>query len=404
MKVIYLTHDFPQDGDAGGGAGSYVFNMSQIMIEKGHNVCVIVESNRDEVRKENGIEVHRIKATKGFRNTGGRMKVYQKVLKNIWRSVWYNAEVRKICRKEKVDIVQSVDSYAISLLRCKQIPYIVRFSGYSPFWAGAMRPVFDRKNWLNSKRMDFRLWRWAYKRADTLIAPSELVKGLIEADSKRTVTVVESPVCIRELKKAECEYNISEGQYWVTFGRMTYRKSVPVIAEIIDDLLDKYPKMKYVMIGKDEKIFYKDMSMNVSDMFKMNIKRHYDRFVFTGKISDRNLLFQIVKNSYACILPTRVDNLPNSILEAMALGKIVISSDKTSAEQLIVDGYNGFLTEIDNGEALYQKIEYIMQLPIEEREEIEHRAKERVKALTPENVYEKMIKIYSKTIEQYKYQ
>lgn len=402
MNIIYLVHEFPEDGGAGGGAGNYVFNMSQIMVEKGHNVKVIVESNRNEVRKENGIEVHRIGVEKGFSNISGHMKTYQKALKNIWRSIFYNAEVRKICQKEKIDIVQSVDAYAIALLRCKKIPYIVRFSGYSPFWAGAMQPVFDKKQWMKSKRMDFRLWRWAYKRADVLIAPSNMVKGLIEAESKRNVTVVESPVCIREQKKVEHEYDITKGQYWVTFGRMTYRKSITVLAEIIDDLLEAYPSMKYVMIGKDEKILYKDVSMNVSDMFKLNIKRHYDRFVYTGKISDRNLLFQIIKDSYACILPTRIDNLPNSILEAMALGKIVLSSDKTSAEQLITDGYNGFLSEIDNAEDLYQKIEIIMGLSSEERKRIEIRAQERVKALSAENVYKNMMHIYKETIMDFK--
>lgn len=402
MNIVYLVHDFPEGDLAAGGAGNYVFNIARIMINHGHNVKVVVESNRSEIEINNGIEVHRIRATRGFRNTGRPMKVNQKVLKNIWRSLWYNSEVRKIDKKEKIDIIQSVDAYAISLFRCKGIPYVVRFSEYTPFWVGARKPVFDRNFWLRSKQMDFKLWRIAYKRADTLIAPSNLVKRLIEDESNRQVNVIESPVCVGKLEGTGCgDYNINENEYWVTFSRMTYRKSVPVIAEIIDDLLDAYPKMKYVMIGKEEKIFYKDKLMDVSDMFKMNVKRHYDRFVFTGKISNRNLLFQIVKNSYACILPTRIDNLPNSILEAMALGKIVISSNDTSAEQLIIDGFNGFLAEIDNAEDLYRKVEQVMNLSKEDYQMIGKRAKERVKDLTSDKVYEKMIEIYNETIEEH---
>ena len=109
-------------------------------------------------------------------------------------------------------------------------------------------------------------------------------------------------------------------------------------------------------------------------------------------------MFAIIENAYACILPTRTDNLPNTVSEAMTLGKIVISSDKTSVEQLITDGYNGFLSEIDNVEELYQKIKHVMKLSGAERREIENRAKERVKALTPENVYQNMMDIYKETI------
>lgn len=45
-----------------------------------------------------------------------------------------------------------------------------------------------------------------------------------------------------------------------------------------------------------------------------------------------------------------MDNLPNTMMEAMVLGKIVISSDATSGEQLITDSENGFLTKVDDKE------------------------------------------------------
>lgn len=86
----------------------------------------------------------------------------------------------------------------------------------------------------------------------------------------------------------------------------------------------------------------------------------------------------------------------------MALGKIVISSDKTSVEQLILDGHNGFLAEIDSAEGLFQKIDYVMQLSDEEKRKIESRAKDRVKDLTPEKVYAKMMNVYVETITDYR--
>lgn len=81
-----------------------------------------------------------------------------------------------------------------------------------------------------------------------------------------------------------------------------------------------------------------------------------------------------------------MDNLPNTVMEAMALGKIVISSDATSGEQLITDSENGFLTKVDDKEDLYRKICMAMSLPKQSRQQIEHKAKERVLELRPEVV------------------
>ena len=44
-----------------------------------------------------------------------------------------------------------------------------------------------------------------------------------------------------------------------------------------------------------------------------------------------------------CSLPSKVDNLPNTCLEAMALKRVVIGSrTAASFDQLISDGVNGF--------------------------------------------------------------
>ncbi len=57
-------------------------------------------------------------------------------------------------------------------------------------------------------------------------------------------------------------------------------------------------------------------------------------------------------------------------------------------EQLIIDGYNGFLSSVDDVESLYQKILYAMQISETDRELIQNRAKERVKRInTRKNIY-----------------
>jgi glycosyltransferase involved in cell wall biosynthesis len=45
------------------------------------------------------------------------------------------------------------------------------------------------------------------------------------------------------------------------------------------------------------------------------------------------------------VTPSRVDNCPNTCLEAQALGKIVIGTRQSSLEELVDHGVTGFLAE-----------------------------------------------------------
>ena len=128
MHIVFLVTHFPVGGISTGGSGNYVANMARIMVRFGHRVTIITEAPQREVFEWEGVEVRKIEATRGFRNTGRPMPTCKKFLKNIWRSLWYNYEVYKLDKEKPIDIVQSVSAYALALLRLKRIPYIIRVS------------------------------------------------------------------------------------------------------------------------------------------------------------------------------------------------------------------------------------------------------------------------------------
>lgn len=401
MHIVYLTNAFPVKGLSTGGAGNYVANMAQIMEMHGHEVSIITESKEESFINWKGIDIYYICATRGFKNTKKYMPTYKKVAKNLWRSLWYNRKIVEINRKNKVDVVQSVNTYGISLFRLKTIPYIIRLSSYPALWGAAEREDFDFESSIKTRRLDEELQLHATRKADVIISPSYLVGDITQKRVHRNIEVVESPVLIPEKDSLELKENmIAPNKYFVTYGAMANRKSIHVLAAVIDDILDKYKNMKYVIIGRDRLIRHNGDYAMASEVLDENIKRHKDRFVFMGEISDRTRLFSIVKNATCCILPTRIDNLPNAVLEAMALGKIVISSDKTSVEQLITDGHNGFLTKVDDGKGLLEKVDYVMGLSQGEREKIGQQAKKRTENLLPENVYKRMIEIYENVLSR----
>lgn len=401
MHIVFLTNIFPAPGEVIVGSGNYVANMARIMKENGHKVTVITESATRRVYRWNGITIRKVSLAV---DNIGKDKYMRNAYKYIYRSVCYRREIEKVNKIEKVDIVQSVSAYGLALIRTRRIPYIVRVSEYPPLWRGANEESFNFITCVKSRRMDEELSFLALKRADKVIIPSQLLCNLIRKKIRILPEVIESPVLVEKQSYCLLEPNLQTGHYWITYGSQMLRKEVHVLAKIIDRLLDEYPTMKYVMIGRNGEIKYHGKSISVLKLYNKLIKKHRDRFFFLGQISDRERLFSLIKNAYACILPTRVDNLPNTCLEAMALGKIVISTTSiygTSVEQLITDQYNGFLARVDDEADLFHKIEQAMQLSDEEKRDMEERAYNRVCKLMPENVYDTMLSLYNKTIKDF---
>ena len=404
MHIVFLVHRFPVEGMSTGGAGNYVANMAQTMSKFGHKVTVITEADEKNTFIWKGVEVRKIRATVGFKDNGRPMKTYKKVLKNLQRSVAYNWEAYRLNMEQPIDIIQSVSSYGIPFFRLRKIPYIIRVSEYPPLWSGAVRAKFDFDSCVNAKRLDESISFKAMQRVDQVLMPSYLMQKLIYNRTGKMGTVIESPVVLGDVDKLHLSGEIfAEGEYLVTHGALTYRKGIHIMRDVIKEFLAKYPDKKFVMIGRDKEIKVDNKFIWVSEYLREDLGENESRLIFLGEIQDRQRLFAIIKNAYACVLPTRIDNLPNSVLEAMALGKVVISttSEKgTSVEQLITDGENGYLTEVDDLDGLVKKIDIVMNLSNEERSVIEKKALERMKELTPEKVYYKMMEIYKNLIDR----
>lgn len=60
------------------------------------------------------------------------------------------------------------------------------------------------------------------------------------------------------------------------------------------------------------------------------------------------------------VLPSKREAMPQTLIELMALGKIVIASKTQGAKEVIVDGKNGFLFEVDDEKQLADKIDFCM--------------------------------------------
>lgn len=91
------------------------------------------------------------------------------------------------------------------------------------------------------------------------------------------------------------------------------------------------------------------------------------------------------------ILPSKREAMPQSLIEAMARRKIVISSDTEGGKEIVKDGKNGFLFNIGDASELANKLDYALSHNISS---IKKEARKSVEKYSWDKIIEKIEKLY----------
>ena len=87
-----------------------------------------------------------------------------------------------------------------------------------------------------------------------------------------------------------------------------------------------------------------------------------DNVSFTGKLTVEEII-ELYQNADIMLNPTTVDNMPNSILEAMACGVPVISTEVGGVPYLVKHEKTALLTEVNNPVAMVKQINRLLNEP-----------------------------------------
>jgi colanic acid/amylovoran biosynthesis glycosyltransferase len=139
----------------------------------------------------------------------------------------------------------------------------------------------------------------------------------------------------------------------VSIGRNHWVKGYNIALDCCKILKDNGFDFKYEMIGIDEKseelIFQKS---------QLGLENNVD---FINFLPFDNVL-KTISSADILLLPSVEEGIANVVLEAMASGTIVLSTNCGGLNEVIVDGHNGFLTPIRNAAAMANKILEIAKL------------------------------------------
>lgn len=161
--------------------------------------------------------------------------------------------------------------------------------------------------------------RAAANKADGLIVLSKSAQSYFQNAYGRAAALIPNGIekkQLRPVKRIKQRWRLDEGSYLLYLGRLVPEKRPELLIEAFKGLdTDK----RLVIAGgcSDTSEF---------EMFLREAAAGDSRILFTGFVSGE-LLEELYSNCFAYVLPSDVEGMPMSLLEAMACGRCCVTSD-----------------------------------------------------------------------------
>lgn len=178
---------------------------------------------------------------------------------------------------------------------------------------------------------------------------------------KKKLVVIKNGVEIIEYSNknpvSRKQLNIPEDAFVVgTVARITYGKSPDFFIKVASELLKEHSNCYFIFIGDGE---MKEETIKLAKEYGV-----YDHLFITGWVSD---VRQYIRLLDVGVLFTRWEGFGYALAEYMLDSIPVIGSNVDSIPELIMNGKNGYLIEVENMEEAVEKLTIMLQNPQKRR-------------------------------------
>ena len=115
-----------------------------------------------------------------------------------------------------------------------------------------------------------------------------------------------------------------------------------------------YPKAQFSLVG------WIDENPDAISQAELDAWVQEGTLNFLGRLSD---VRPALSNCSVFVLPSYREGTPRTVLEAMAMGRAVITTDAPGCRETVIDGYNGFLVPVKSVEALVVAMGFLITDP-----------------------------------------
>ncbi len=390
MKILQINKFFYLKG----GSERHYFDLIDLLKKNGHSVVEFSMKSKENYSSKfekyfvDYVDLHKFNLKNIFKffynyQAVARLKKLIKKekpniahLHNIAHQL--SPAIIKVLKKHKIPIVQTLHDYK---LICPNAKLFANGKHCEACLGGRYYHCFLNKCVHNSRSKSFLATLEAYfysflkvyDLVDVFIAPSFYMKetAIRFGVPKEKIKVLHNFVNIKKAEK-----NKSQKDYLLYFGRLEPEKGLDFLIEALKITKNKH-KLKIAGEGSEKEKIQKE---NLDNVELCGYKK--------GKE-----LENLIKQAKAVIIPSIwAENMPYSMLEAMAMGSVLIVAKTGGLAEIIQNKKNGFLFKSDNAKELAKIIDGLDDFDLGK---IKENAYKTVNKMNSESYYQELNKIYS---------
>ncbi|MBR9859438.1 glycosyltransferase family 4 protein [bacterium] len=183
------------------------------------------------------------------------------------------------------------------------------------------------------------------------------------ADSAK-IKVIYTTIDANKLSKRKTDYSIKNTVQILSVGRFHWKKGYHYSLLAISKLVEKGYKLRYDIVAGDpnEELLYMINDLKLNNYVKIHPKLKH------------NEVLDLMVNSDVFLLPSVEEGIANVVVESMAVGLPVISSNCGGMEEAIEDMKSGFIFNLREVKEIAEKLEYFITLSSNQRRTIAQEA------------------------------
>lgn len=355
MRIAFVTPEYVELGATSGGLANFVYRSAESAHQLGHDVTVFTVPKTAESSGNSDPENDIAPSVRRLKEFSDHTRLENAVYFGAHFVSWLDpglaihwrrtgralAELIKAeHRRQPFDVIHTADygSLGLELPRELHGRVAIRCSSISE-----QCRIIDKQDRGLSHRWFTSRERRAIRSARRAYAPSQLTADYYSKLLKIDVTVIRPPFFI-EHQPAEFVDFAHPDRFLIHFGNISRVKGSDVLAKALQLAWKQEPELRMVWAGSD----HGDV---ISRQFQPLWGDNADRVQWLGKVP-KETIYYLVKHAVAMVAPSRIDNLPNTVLESLALQTPVIGTRGASIDEIVVDGRNGRLVASEGCEQL----------------------------------------------------
>jgi glycosyltransferase involved in cell wall biosynthesis len=348
MRFAFLTPEFASDYSDGGGLGQATAKITKALVERGHEVEVFVNSDiQPKIISHQGVRVQRVptREARVFKRKSFRLMqrflpsgLFRVDLEMLLRADALSQAMERRHCLNGFDVIHSADYFGVGYYvadRPNRI-HIIRVSCPIDLYHQADQRKDPAA--ASQRHLEFA----AIQRADGCYAPSAFVAKHYSELLGITVQTIRTPRQNGGVSFEELPIELP-ARYLLFYGQLIRRKGFEVLAEAMRRAFAKQSDLMWVIVGYGDPGYVSQV---------LSVLKEYRSRVLLLYPLPHDQMMTVVKGAVAAVLPSIVDNLPNTAIECLSQGTPVIGPRGASFDELVEDGVTGRLINVGDPEEL----------------------------------------------------